>query len=401
MAISAIGAGSSLSALDRAAQALQSAFAHESTGKRVQSAADESARYAIANALHAQVAAYEQASSNVQTALNSAYVATAALSTTSSLLSQLRNLAVAAVDDFLAPADRAALQAQADQLVKQANTVAQTTTFNGAPLLNGTYAGPNAGSPAMATIPANVPLAEGGNLVTQITAANANFQNPNGTAQGFGGNATTDSTIQIHIVAGNSGNAVAQVTAVDNATGQQITQATLYAPGATVTGIENVNIKLGNFTNADIGQTATIQIQQAVPANTHNSALQVQSGANEGNTTPISYGNATASSLRIANLNLSSSAGATNAIGQIDNAIQQLGTIQTAVGAQQVALGYQTDADNVAALNLQAAQSNLVDANVGHEATRSTLSQIQQELSLAVLAQRNTQAAGVLTLFGH
>jgi flagellin len=168
-----------------------------------------------------------------------------------------------------------------------------------------------------------------------------------------------------------------------------------------VTGIENVNIKLGNFTNADIGQTATIQIQQAVPANTHNSALQVQSGANEGNTTPISYGNATASSLRIANLNLSSSAGATNAIGQIDNAIQQLGTIQTAVGAQQVALGYQTDADNVAALNLQAAQSNLVDANVGHEATRSTLSQIQQELSLAVLAQRNTQAAGVLTLFGH
>lgn len=401
MAVSPLNSNPELTALERPGSALQTALAQESTGKRVNTAVDSPAQYAIAQALQAQVAAYEAASNNVQTALNAAYVATAALSTTSSILSQLRNLAVTANNDFLAPNDRAALQAQANQLVAQANTVAQTTNFNGAPLLNGTYAGPNAGTPAQATVASNPALAQGGDLVTRITAANANFQNPNGTAQGFGGIATTDSTIQIQVVAGNNGQAEAKVTAIDSATGQQVTLGTTFTPGATVTGLENVNVKLGTFTSGDVGQTATIQIAQAVPANTQNSALQVQSGANEGNTTGISYGSATASTLRIADLNLSTSANATNAIGQVDQAIQQLGTVQTQIGAQQDALHDQAQYADQAAVQQQAAQSNLVDANVGQANTQSTLSAIQQQLGIAVQVQRNTESAAVLTLFGR
>lgn len=400
MAIGQVSNNEALTSLTQTQQALQTSLTRETTGKRLNTAADGPAAYAIAATLQSQVAAFNEASQNVQTAFNATNVATGALSTTSGILGQLRNLAVEAVNDFLSPTDRAALQAQANQLVQQANTTAQNATFNGAPLLNGTYAGPNAGTPATATVTANVPLAQGGNLVQQVAAANANFQNPNGAAQGFGGTATTDSTIQIQIVAGNNGQAQAQVTATNNATGQTIALPGTYAPGATVSGVQNVNIKLGDFTNADIGQTATIQIAQAVPANTQNSALQVQSGANEGNVTGINYGNATSASLRISNINLSTSANATNAIGQIDNAIQQLGTTQTQLGAQQVALQYQVDNDNVAALNLQQAQSNLADANIGQENTQSTLSAVQSQLSLALLAQNNAHAAGVLTLFG-
>lgn len=401
MAIDKVNSNNILTSLTQSQQSLQTALTRESTGKRINSAADDPAGYAIATQLQTSVAAFQAASQNVQTAFNATNVATGALSQTTDILSQLRSLAVAGVDDFLSPADRTALQTQANQLVAQANTIAQTTTFNGAQLLNGQFAGANAGSPAQATVTANVPLGQGGQLVTQVAAANANFQNPNGPAQGFGGNSTQNSTIQIQIVAGANGQAVATVTAVDSATGQQVTLPGQFNPGATVTGLENVNITLGNFTSGDIGQTATVQIQQAVPANTQNSALQVQSGAAEGNVTGINYGNASAASLQIANINLSSSANSTNAIGQIDNAIQQLGLTQTALGSQQVQLQYQQQADDLAANNLQTAQSNIADANIGQENVNATLSSIQSQLGLAVLAQRNTQSAAVLTLFNH
>jgi flagellin len=400
MAIGTVSTGQELTNLQHTQEALQTSLTREATGKQLQSPADGPAQFAISANLQVQVAAFNEASQNVQTAFNATNVATGALSQTSNILGQLRDLAIAGVNDFLSPTDRAALQAQADQLVQQANTIAQNANFNGALLLNGTYAGANAGTPAQATVTANVPLAQAGNLVTQVAAANANFQNPNGPAQGFGGTATTDSTIQIQIVAGSNGQAEAQVTATDNATGQVIVSG-LFAPGQTASGVENVNVSLGNFSNADVGQAATIQINQAVPANTQNSALQVQSGASEGIVTGISYGNATSAALRISNINLSSSNNATNAIGQIDNAIVQLGTTQTQLGSQQVALQYQVDNDDAAALNLQNAQSNLADANIGAEHTSSTLSQVQNQLQLAILAQHNAQSAAVLTLFGR
>jgi flagellin len=399
MAVGTVNNDLLLNSLAQTQAALQTSLTRESTGKRLNSAADDPAAYAIASNLQVQVAAFNEASQNVQTAFNATNVATGALAQTSNILSQLNTLAIAGVDDFLSPSDRAALQAQANQLVAQANTIAQTTSFNGAPLLNGTYAGPNAGTPAQATVTANAPLAQGGTLVSQVSAANANFQNPNGPAQGFGGNATTDSTIGIQIVAGPNGQAEAQVTATNNATGQVIVEPGTYAPGQTVSGLQNVNIQLGDFSTSDIGQTATVQIAQAVPPNTQNSALQVQSGASEGDTTAIGYGNASAASLRIANIDLSTSTNATNSLGQISNAIVQLGTTQTQLGAQQVALQYQVDNDNTSALYLQNAQSNLADATIGEENTKAALSQVQTQLSLAVLAQRNAQSASVLTLF--
>lgn len=401
MAISKVTPDNALTALTQSQQALQTALTRESTGKRLQSAVDGPADYAIATALATQVAAFNAASQNVQTAFNATDVATQALSQTSSILSQLRTLAVAGVNDFLSPTDRAALQTQANQLVAQANTIAQTTNFNGAPLLNGQFAGPNAGTPAQATVVTNASLAQGGQLVTQIAAANANFQNPNGPAQGFGGVSTQNSTIQIEIVEGPNGQAVAKVTAVNSATGQQVTLPGTFNPGATVSGLVNVNIKLGTFTSGDTGQVATIQVQQAVPANTQSSALQVQSGANQGNVTNVTYGNASAAALQIADVNLSTSANATNAIGQLDHAIAQLGLTQTALGSQQVQLQYQVQANDTAANNLQTAQSNLADANVGIENTNSTLDSVRAQLTLAVLAQHNTQSAAVLTLFGR
>jgi flagellin len=393
------GVGQSLNSISQTQQSIGTSFERLATGKRINSAADDPSGLAIYNQLQAQVDAYNVSSNNVQEAFNAATVAGGALQTTSDNLSRLRDLAVQASDDLLSPTQRAAIQTEANALVAETNTIAQNTTFNGTQLLNGSVAGPNAGTPAAATVANNDQIAQGGGIVTQVTAASANFQNANGAAQGFGGTSTQDSTIQIQIV-NNGGVAQAVATVTDSATHQQV-QSAAVSSGGVVSGFENVNVQLGNFSLADVGTTATIQISQNVAANTQNNALQVQSGPSQGDVTQVGIPAANSSTLRIANLDFSSSATATNAIGQLDNAIQQLSGVQANIGATQVSLQEDINNNNIAAVNTQSSASSIGDANVGSEVTNATKNQIEQQVALAVLAQRNTQSGAVLALFGH
>jgi len=379
-------------------QNLLNSFNKQSTGKQINTAADNPSGYAIATSLQVQAAGVNAATQNIQDAFNATQVASSAIQQISQISSQLRDLAVQGVNDFLSPTDRAALQAQANQLVQQANTIAQSVSFNGVQLINGSHAGAQAGTPATATVTNNDVVAQGGNVITQVAAANPNFQNANGAAQGFGGTATTNSTIQVQVVAGPNGTAQAVASVVDNQTGQ-VVQSGPVAAGGTITGFENVNIKVGNITAQDIGTTATIQIAQAVAPNTQNNALQVSNNANEGAITNVNLPGVSTSTLQISNINLGSSLSSTNAIGQLDNAISTLGNDQAQLGAQQVALQQQTKNNGLYANNLTASQSSIQDLNYGNETTNSTLAQIQSQITLGLISHNNVFAGSVLGLF--
>ena len=386
-----------LSQLYSLQQSLATLTGQQSTGKRLTSPAVDPSGYAIATSLAVQASALNAATQNVQEAFNAGAVASGALQQLSGIATQLRDLAVTGVNDFLSPTDRAALQAQANQLVQQFNTVAQNVNFNGVTLLNGSFAGPQAGTPAAATVTNNDVLQNGGGIVSQVAAAGPNFQNATGPAQGFGGNGTLNSTVQIQIV-NNNGTAAAQATVIDSATGQRVTSG-LVASGGAISGFENVNIQLGAFTLGDVGKTATIQIAQNVPANTQNNALTVQSGASEGATSNLALPGVSSSQLAISNVNLSSSLTSTNAIGQLDGAIQTLAGAQANVGAQQLALQNQADYNNVNQLNLTSAQSNLTDLNYGQSTTESTLALLRSQLNTSLIAHNNVLAGLVLGLF--
>ncbi len=119
----------------------QAAQTQLSSGKRINSAADDPAGYAIATALESQAAGYAAASQNIANAQNALNVAAGGLASNNAGVSQLNTLAIAGANDFLSATDRAALQAVGNQLTQQVNAVAQTTSFNGQQLLNGTFAG--------------------------------------------------------------------------------------------------------------------------------------------------------------------------------------------------------------------------------------------------------------------
>lgn len=427
--------------LDRNQSQLQNTVTQLSSGLRINSAADDPSGNAIATNLQTKVDGFNQAAQNVQNANNAAQVALGALTSTTQILQRIRSLAVEAASDINSNNDRLNLQAEIDQLLVEVNRIAQNTNFNGAPLLDGTHAGFQPVQNAFLTITANTALATNGAkasvngvnygfLVASavgVVAVGTNFFNttPNPTnsgIQGIGnGEATVDGTLELQVV--NTGVSIAvQETFIQSATGYVCVSSSLFGPhaaaasrqnitansvGNSASGFDNVAIILGAITTADVGTTAYIKVSQNVAAltNPNNPAFNFQSGSDEGDVIQVGIEATNTSTLRISNVNVAisnannPSIGAEDVIGQIDNALQRLLNQQAQLGAVVVRLNIDQDSDEVAATNLQAAESNIRDLNIGEATTQFTKLQILVQVGTSVLAQSNANAQSVLTLF--
>ena len=114
-------------------------MAQLSTGKRINSAADDAAGYAISQRMENQIRGLNQATTNSQNGISLVQTATGALSQASDILQRMRELAVNSSSDTATASDRQQMQKEMDQLAKQITTTSNTTTFNGKNLLAGGF----------------------------------------------------------------------------------------------------------------------------------------------------------------------------------------------------------------------------------------------------------------------
>jgi len=430
-------ANTALFNLNKAQGTLGNLVKQLSSGLRVNTAADDPSGLGIAVNLESQVQGFDTAVRNVQDASNAANVADGALSSVTTILQRIRSLGIEASSDITSQSDKVNLQAEITQLLLEVNRISQNTNFNGQALLNGSHSGFQPEQNAYLNITANTALATNGGhatvggvnfgfLAACVVASTGNFNttpNPNVVGvQGIGtGKATVDGTIELQVI--NTGVSIAvQETFVNSSTGYICVSSTLFGPKAAATsaqnikatkttgnksGFDNVAITLGSISTADVGTTAYIKISQNVAAltNPNNPAFNFQSGADEGDVIQVGIQATNTQTLRISNINLaissanSPSIGSEDAIGQIDIALQNLLTQQAQLGAVVVRLNIDQDNDNTAATNLQAAESNIRDLNVGAATTEFTKLQVLVQVGTSVLAQSNANAQSVLTLF--
>ncbi|MGZ3496497.1 MAG: flagellin N-terminal helical domain-containing protein [Vulcanimicrobiaceae bacterium] len=391
--------------LSRNQEALKNTVTQLSSGLRINSAADDPSGLAIATNLQTQVDGFQQASQNVQDANNAAAVADGALQTTTDILQRIRGLAVEAASDINSQSDKTNLQAEVSQLLLEVNRISQNTNFNGQPLLDGSHAGFQGYVNASYNITSNTvlaaanPLSAGsGNLVASVSA-----QNTFNTSAVSGGQ---DGTIELQVVNTSSTSVGVQVTFLSSSTQGVSVLTTIYSAGQTVT-VDNLVISIGNVGLQDVGTTAYVKVSQAVAALTNSNApaLNVQSGADEGDTVQIGIQATNTQTLRISSINLATSSannpsiGAEDAIGQIDNALDRLLQQRAELGAVIVRLNEDANNDNVASVNLQASESSIRDLNVGQATTQFTKLQVLTQVGTSVLAQANSNAQSVLGLF--
>ena len=363
--------GTALNSLYNLNQGLLNAYTQLSTGKQINSAADNPSGLAIYTALSNQAAGFDQGSLNAQDALNATNVAEGGAQSITGILGSLNVEGIAASNDLLAPQDQQSIQAQATQQLQQINTIAQNTNFNGIGLLNGQFAGTQAATPASSAVPNNdLLLSTGQNVIN----TGAGITTPA---------ATPGETIQISVSAGQ-----ATVNVTNTATGVT-TNAGSFASGATLTA-GGVTFTLGNFGANDTGN-ATLQVTGAqgfAPGN----AATVQTGANQGATTSLNFGNLTTESLGVSNVNFGTTFNAENGLGSISTALNSVLTAQAQLGAQATSLQNQINSNNIASTNLTASASNIADANYPNAVDNFTKLNSQSLITLNVLRNANLSA---------
>lgn len=108
-----------------------------SSGKRITKSADDAAGLAIATNLEAQTKGLRQATRNANDGISLVQTAEGGLNEVSNILVRMRELTVQASSDTVGEQERGFLDKEYQQLVSEVDRISESTTFNGAQLLNG------------------------------------------------------------------------------------------------------------------------------------------------------------------------------------------------------------------------------------------------------------------------
>lgn len=358
---------------------LQTSLQRLSSGLRINSARDDAAGLAISERFTSQIRGLDVASRNANDGISLSQTAEGALGQVTNNLQRIRELAVQSANATNSSTDRAALQTEASQLLQEVDRVANQTRFNGVALIDGSFTaavfqvGANSGE----TITVN-------NLVDANVAALGSVT----AAQG-------------------QSSSVAGITAL-GAVGAGALVINGTDVGASIGAAGSSQQRVGQVVDAINNFSTTTGVNAAFDSSTgriilSSSADIAVTGTDDGTATGFNVaggdGSATAATTTgLTTLDLSSFAGASLAIDQIDSALSQVNSARATLGAIQNR--FSSVVSNIASTseNLSASRSRIQDADFARETANLTRGQILQQAGTAILAQANSAPNNVLSL---
>ena len=127
----------SQNALAKNTKSLESTMKQLSTGFRVNNAKDDAAGLAISEALKAQIRGNDQAIKNIENAINVIAIAEGGMQSATDDLLRIRELCVQAASDIYEADKKQAIMNEIKQRIENIDVTAETTTFAGKTMLNG------------------------------------------------------------------------------------------------------------------------------------------------------------------------------------------------------------------------------------------------------------------------
>ena len=94
-----------------------------STGKRINSAADDAAGLQITNRMETQISSLDQAQRNATDATSMAQTAEGAMQEVTDILNRMNDLSIQAASDTASNDDRTAINEEVQELIKQRSTI--------------------------------------------------------------------------------------------------------------------------------------------------------------------------------------------------------------------------------------------------------------------------------------
>lgn len=345
-----------------------------SSGLRINSAKDDAAGLAISERMTTQIRGMNVAMRNANDGVSLAQTAEGSLDSVSNSLQRIRELAVQSANATNSASDRAALDAEAQQLKNEIDRVATQTNFNGVKLLDGSFT--------------NKTFQVGAN--NGETIAVSSIVNASSTALGVTTSAAVTgaaATAFTAIAAGAITIQDAGAVAIDVVAVGADTSATERA-GSMRDAINAVSDQTGVYATNDTATTITLTSSHDIVIT---GAAAATSGLTAGTT-------AAASTTGFSALDLGTAAGANIAIDSMDAALTAVNTARADLGAIQTRFESVVQNLSINAENASAARGRIRDADFASETANLTRNQILQQAGTAMLAQANQIPQNVLSL---
>jgi flagellin len=379
-----------------------------SSGFRINRAGDDAAGLAISEKMRGQIRGLKQATRNAQDGISLIQTAEGALSETHSILQRMRELADQAATDTNTLTDRKEIQKEINQLLDEIDRIADQTEFNTQTLLDGTYTGKkfhigaNEGQNMDVDISSmkTTDIGGGSGTGTSAVAATGTFEGVTFTAKtaGIAGNG-----IEIEFADPGSNDASLSVSVTDKKITVNLATNSSSAITSTVDDIvAAINGDAGANALVTASGSGTDPVQAAALASLTGGA---DAGAGTGgNIDTLKVDNVDGvqeSDLAgLANPGVLTQTGADAAITNINDAVEQVSSERSKLGAVQNRLEHTIANLGTSAENLQAAESRIRDLDMAEEIMAFTKNNILQQAATAMLAQANMAPQSVLQLLG-
>ena len=258
--------------LNKASDALSTSMTRLSSGLKINSAKDDAAGLQISNRLTSQINGLSVAVKNANDGISIAQTAEGAMQESTNILQRMRELALQSANGSNSTDDRTSLQSEYTQLTSELTRIANTTTFGGRNLVDGSFGSTafQIGSNANETI--NVTLGDvsanaiGSQQVKSVGVDPSTTGVAGGAITVTGGGATKDITV----AAGASAKTIASQLdgSVPGLTATASTEATFTVDAAAKTTPATFTIKVGDSEAVSmVGVTDTASLADQLNSN--------------------------------------------------------------------------------------------------------------------------------------
>ena len=390
--------------LNSSSGALATSLQRLSTGSRINSAKDDAAGLQIANRLTSQVNGLNIAVKNSNDGISMAQTAEGALEQSTSILQRMRDLSLQSANGSNSAEERKALGSEVNELKKELDRIANTTTFGGRKLLDGSFGTTTFQVGASANETISVKMDE----MSTKSLQGAYYTGTAGDLTEFTGvdlsdadtGADVDGVMALAVQA--EGWTEARVLTVDIKKGESAESA--WAKAATL--INDANVGVFAQLNEDKDGLEFVSVN-ALAADTDgivDGAVFLGSVADVEAFDPTDLAGTataltgTASSSTIAELDITTVKGSQEAIIAIDQAIQAIDAQRADLGAVQNR--FENTIGNLQNIseNVTAARGRIQDTDFASETANLSKQQILQQAGTAILAQANQLPQAVLSL---
>lgn len=362
--------------LTSATDMLNQSMERLSSGMRINSAKDDAAGLQISNRLQSQMRGLDVAVRNANDGISIMQTAEGAMNEVTNIMQRMRDLSLQSANGSNSKAERTALQEEVSALNDELSRIAETTSFGGRKLLNGTFGtssfqiGATAGEAVQIGLRTMQPESLGSFSMSSYQRVSSDWTVQNGNNE--------------IVISYRDNNFEEQEIRIEAKAGDDIEELATYINGQT------------DKVKASVNEEGQLQLLMS-----HKDAIKYPGPTFSGGLADeLELGKYVTVNRTVDSIDISTVGGAQMAVGILDDALKTVDGSRAELGAYQNRFNHAiNNLDNIHE-NLAASNSRIQDSDYAKETTQMVKQQILQQVSTSILAQAKQAPNLALTLLG-